>query len=233
MRDKGYARPDLLVDTDWVAEHRGDPSVRLVDMGARVGQDPREQRIAGAVSPPHAYIKGTEDPRFVAGPAEVKAIFEALGIGDDTLVVAYDSALSLNAARLWWVLAYYGHKDFKIMDGGFDKWVAEGRPVVKNPGKVKAGTSFSPRADASVLSTVDTLRAAAADGDAAIWDTRTVGEYMGEEARGNARSGHVPGARYLEWSEMMADDGTFRPAHQMRAALASVGITPNKRVHTY
>jgi len=233
MLDKSYARPDLLVDTDWVAEHGADPGVRLVDMGPRLGQEPRAHRIAGSVSPRHPYFKGTEDSRFVAGPAEIKAIFEALSIDDDTLVVAYDSALSLNAARLWWALSYYGHRAFKIMDGGFDKWVAEERPVVKSPGKVKAEASFSPRADAAILSTIDTLRAAVNDDDAAVWDTRTVEEYSGEEMRGNARAGHVPGAKHLEWSELMANDGTFRPADQMRAALESVGITRNKHIHTY
>ncbi len=232
MDTKGYARDDLLVDTGWVAAHLGDPRVSIVDAGVSRGNDPRTERIPGAVSPPHYYIKGADDPLHVVGPAEAKAIFEAMGISDDTLVVAYDSAGSRNAARLWWVLALHGHDQVRLLDGGFEKWAAEGRALVTDAGSPARG-SFTPRSNAAVLSTVDTLRAAIDDSDAAIWDTRALGEYTGEDSRGNARIGHVPGARHLEWSEMMATDATFKSAGEMRTKLAAVGVTPDKAVHIY
>ena len=228
-----YPNADLLVETDWLAAHLDDPGLRLVDMGVRLGEEPRTQRIPGAASPPHPYLKGSENARFVAGPDEAKALIEALGIGDGAGVIAYDSARSLNAARLWWVLRYYGHGDVRVLNGGFDKWAAEGRVVEEAAGNAAAPATFTPRPDPDVLSTVDTLRSAVGDAASVIWDTRSIGEYTGEVDRGNARAGHVPGARHLEWSDLMAADATFRPAGEIRAALEELGITPDKRVHTY
>ncbi len=232
MDDKGYARDDLLVDTEWVASHVDDPEVRIVDAGVGRGEEPRSERIPGAVSPPHPYIKSTDDPLHAVRPAEAKVLFEALGISGDTLVVAYDSAGSRNAARLWWVLALHGHDAVRVLDGGFEKWSAEGRPLATDVGSPARGT-FVSRSNPSVLSTVDTLRAAIDDPGAVSWDTRSLGEYTGEDARGNARAGHVPGARHLEWSGMMAADGTFKPATEVRTALEAIGVTPDKAVHVY
>ena len=232
MSVKGFARDDLLVDTEWVAAHLHDPNVQIVDAGAARGEAPRPERIAGSVSPPHYYIKSADDPLHAVEADEAKAVFEAMGISDDTLVVAYDSAGSRNAARLWWVLAVNGHDNVRILDGGFEKWSAEGRPLVTNVGTTAQGT-FAPRSNASVLSTVDTLLAAIDDPSAVIWDTRAEAEYTGEDDRGNARVGHVPGARHLEWSRLMAENGTFKPASEMRAMLQAVGITPDKAVHVY
>ena len=232
MADKDYARPDLLVDTGWLTAHLADPGLRIVDAGVGAGGEPRTGRIPGSVSPPHPFIKGTDDSRHVAPPDEAKAIIEELGIGTGTQVIVYDSARSLNAARFWWVLSYYGHTGVRILDGGFDKWSTEGRPVVTDAAD-PAPATFAPRANPSVLSTVGTLRAAIDDAGAAIWDTRSLGEYTGEVDRGNARAGHVPGAVHLEWSDLMAADATFKPAAEMRSALEAIGITPGKAVHTY
>lgn len=230
---QGYANPGLLAETGWLAEHLGDPNLRLVDMGVRTGEPPRAERIPGAVSPPHHYVKGADDPRFVAPPGEAKAIFEALGVGDGALVVAYDSARSLNAARLWWVLRYYGHHNVRVLNGGFDKWAAEGRPVTTDAPAAVPSATFTPAVNPAVLSTADTLMAAVGDPTAAIWDTRAEAEFTGENDRGNARVGHVPGAAFLEWSDLMAPDGTFALADRMRAMLERVGITPDKTVHSY
>ena len=74
---------------------------------------------------------------------------------------------------------------------------------------------------------------AVGDPQAALWDTRSEAEFTGENDRGNARAGHVPGAAFLEWSDLMAPDGTFAPAEQMREALERAGVTPDKTVHAY
>ena len=230
---QGYVNPNLLVETEWLAERLGGANLRLVDMGVRTGEAPRAERIPGAVSPPHPHVKGADAPRFVAGPDEAKAIFEALGVGDDTLVVAYDSTRSLNAARLWWALRYYGHDNVRVLNGGFPKWAAEGRPVTTGTPAAVPPASFTPAVNDAVLSTADSLMAAVGDPSAAIWDTRSEAEFTGENDRGNARAGHVPGAAFLEWSDLMAPDGAFAPAEQMREALERVGATPDKTVHAY
>lgn len=232
MNETSYARDDLLVDTGWLAAHSSDPGVRVVDAGAARGEAPRPERIAGAVSPPHYYIKSADDPLHAVASAEAKAVFEAMGISDDTLVVAYDSAGSRNAARLWWVLAVNGHDNVRLLNGGFEKWSEEGRPLVTATGAPPLG-NFTPRPNPAVLSTADSLLAAIDEPNAVIWDTRAEAEYTGEDDRGNARVGHVPGAVHIEWSRLMAADATFKPASEMRSMLEAAGITPDKAVHVY
>ena len=230
---QGYANPGLLAETGWLAERLGDPNLRVVDMGVRTGEPPRPERIPGAVTPSNRFVKSKDDSRFVAPPDEAKALFEELGIGADALVVAYDSARSLNAARLWWALRYYGHDNARVLNGGFTKWAAEGRPVTTDAPAAVPPAAFTPAVNHAVLSTAETLMAAVGDPNAAIWDTRAEAEFTGENDRGNARAGHVPGAALLEWSDLMAPDGTFAPADRMREMLERVGLTPDKTIHSY
>ena len=229
-----YAAPELLVDTAWLAVHLDDPNVRVIEMM----QDSAafaEGHIPGAVVSPDWQIKGSENTKLVAPPDEVKAWFESVGIGDDTLVVGYDRARNRDSARLWWVLTYYGHSNVKVLNGGWKKWTNEGRAV-------ESGDSVSPDAEATftpklpndaIVSTVDKLKAAIGQSDTAIWDLRSEDEHTGAQPRGNARAGHVPGAVNLEWVNLVNDDDTFKSADELGLLLAGVGITPDKTVHTY
>ena len=229
-----YAAPDLLADTAWLAEHLGDPGMVVVEMGTKP-EDFEAGHIPGAVRCPSAQIKGTgdADPRLVAPPAEAKALFESLGVGDDTLVVAYDRIRNRDASRLWWVLGYYGHANVKVLNGGWKKWAADGRPAESGPGAPSAGATFTPAVHPEVASTVEKLTAAIGRPDAVIWDIRTPEEFAGENDRGNARVGHVPGAAHLEWIDLVNDDDTFKDADELRALAAGLGITPEKAVHVY
>lgn len=229
-----YASPDLLADTAWLAEHLGDPGMVVVEMGTRA-EDFEAGHIPGAVRCPSAQIKGTggADPRLVAPPGEAKALFESLGVGDGTLVVAYDRIRSRDASRLWWVLGYYGHANVKVLNGGWKKWTAEGRPAESGPGAPAARATFTPSVHPETVSTVEKLTAAIGRPDAVIWDVRTREEFAGENDRGNARVGHVPGAAHLEWVDLVNDDDTFKDAGELRALAAGLGITPEKAVHVY
>ena len=149
MTTQGYARPELLVETDWLAARLDDPQIRIVDC------DPlevyRRAHIQHAIGiPVHHYIKQpeyTSDFRkypLVAPPDTMKALMERMGIGDDYLVVTYDSNGCLWSARLWWALHYYGHTNVKVLNGGWKKWFAEGRPVSIDSPRPAAAT-FTPR----------------------------------------------------------------------------------------
>ncbi len=229
-----YAAPDLIVDTAWLADHLSAPNVRVIEMI----QDPtvfEAGHIPGAVVSPDWQIKGSENKRLVAPPDEAKAWFESVGISDDTLVIGYDRMKNRDASRLWWVLNYDGHANVKVLNGGWTKWSAEGRPVERGSSTTStSGATFTPQpANQDIASTVDTLKAAIDDANAVIWDVRGRDEFTGENARGNARSGHVPGAVHLEWTELNNDDHTFKSADEIAAILAPLGITPDKTVHTY
>ena len=229
-----YAAPDLLAGTAWLAEHLGDPGMVIVEMGTKA-EEFEAGHIPGAVRCPSAQIKGTgdADPRLVAPPAEAKALFESLGVGGGTLVVAYDRIRNRDASRLWWVLGYYGHANVKVLNGGWKKWTAESRPAEAGSGAPAAGATFTPAVHPEVGSTVETLTAAIGQSGTVIWDIRTPEEFSGEADRGNARKGHVPGAVHLEWVDLVNDDDTFKDAGELRALAAGLGITPETAVHVY
>lgn len=229
-----YARTDLLVETDWLAERLGDPGLRVIEM-AQDGAAFEAGHIPGAALSPTWQIKGSANPRLVAPPDEAKAWFESVGVGDDALVVGYDRFNSRDAARLWWVLTRYGHANVRVLNGGWSKWAAEGRPVESGPSSASGGgATFTPKPPVrAVHSDLESLRAAIGDPDAVIWDVRSLDEHTGANSRGNARVGHVPGARHLEWTALVSEDGTFKPREEIEEVARGLGITPDKRVHVY
>lgn len=229
-----YARTDLLVETDWLEAHLGDSNLRVIEM-AQDGSAFEVGHIPGAALSPTWQIKGSSNPRLVAPPDEAKAWFESVGVGDDSLVVGYDRFNSRDAARLWWVLTYYGHADVRVLNGGWSKWAAEGRPTEAGPSSASGeGAAFTPKPpNRAIASDVESLRAAIGDEGAVIWDVRSLDEHTGANSRGNARVGHVPGARHLEWTALVAEDGTFKPREEIEEIARGLGITPETRAHVY
>ncbi len=232
MATASYAHPELLAETEWLATHMNDAGLRIVDCE---GPDAYGRaHILGAVTiGANDFIKGS-DGVHVMPPGEFAEMMGGLGIGNDTLVVAYDGHFSRNAARLWWVLNYYGHSNVKVLNGGWRKWIAEGRPISDRASSVQK-TTFKPRVQPSLMVTAEGLKAAIGKRGTVIWDVRSRDEYTGANDRGNKYSGHVPGACHLEWLEAIDTQGlaTFKPAEAIRAMLAEKGITPEKQVYTY
>ncbi len=127
MADQGYARPEMLTTTEWLAAHLQDANLRIVDCDNRDAY--RRAHIPGAITfRGHHYLKEEEGALHLMGLEQFAETMGALGIGDDTLVIAYDSFSGLYATRFWWALHYYGHTQAKVLNGGWDKWLAEGRP---------------------------------------------------------------------------------------------------------
>ena len=188
--------------------------------------------IPGSVLIPDNYEKDPSSNRVhILPPEKFADTMESLGIGDDTVVVAYDNSLSLYAARLCWALWYYGHKRTKVLNGGWKKWVDEGRPISLDSPQTRSKVRFSARSDASLLITTDDLKQIYDRPGVVVWDVRSLEEYTGENARHNKRPGHIPGATHLEWVEMIDEEThTFKPGDEMRRTLESKGITPEKEV---
>ena len=113
--------------TEWLAEHLADSNIRVVDCDNRDAY--RRAHIPGAVNPQDNYFKNPDDRSYIMTAEQFAATMESLGIGDDTLVVAYDGFGSLYATRLWWCLGYFGHQKVVVVNGGWQKWLSEGRPV--------------------------------------------------------------------------------------------------------
>ena len=228
-----YPRPELLAETDWLAERLDDPSVRIVDCD----EFPAYQRlhIAGAVGlRVHHYLKGEDDVHLM--PAEqFEQTMASHGIGDEHTVVAYDSSGGLYAARLWWALDYYGHPACKVLNGGFRKWFEEGRQVTQDQPHVER-VQFAVKPGSDCLCTLEDMKDVPASSGVVIWDVRSRGEYTGEDPRQNKHGGHIPGAVHMEWLELTAPparSGLLLPADEIKRNLEAAGITPDKTIYTH
>jgi thiosulfate/3-mercaptopyruvate sulfurtransferase len=231
-----------LVSAEWLAEHLNDPRVRVVDMRGKVlppTEPPPwyfgnreaylEAHIPGAV-----FIDWTQDiidpddsvAVQVAPPERYKAAMERAGIGDDTLVVAYDDHFGMYAGRLWWTLRYYGHEAVRVLDGGWRRWQAVGLPTKAGEVEVAQAT-FTPRPNPELRRTVDQIQGSL--GACTLVDARRQAEFVGEQSRA-ARGGHIPGANNLFYQRLASGpDETFLPPDQIAAVFEEAGIDPKGR----
>src|SRR5262245_17891722 len=190
MSDQGYARPEMLTTTERLAAHSQDANLRIVDCDNRHAY--RRAHIPDAIAARgHQYLKEEEGTLHIMGPEKFAATMGALGIGDDTLVIAYDSFSGLYATRFWWALNYYGHTQVKVLNGGWDKWLAEGRPVTNAVPQAKKAT-FTPRAQEELIARWDYVRDSIGRTDRTLLDVRSDEEWTGANARGTKRGGRVP-----------------------------------------
>jgi thiosulfate/3-mercaptopyruvate sulfurtransferase len=232
MAQARFAHPEYLVDAAWLDSHKEDPNVVAVDCDVEAAYN--RGHVPGAVMVPDNFQKDPSTNRVhLMNPQQFAAMCQGLGIGNNSVVVAYDNSQSLYAARLWWALNTYGHANVKVLDGGWRRWVNEGRTVsLARPSPV-ANLIFTPKADESMLVKADELKASCSLEDVVVWDVRSGGEWDGTASR-NKRAGHIPGAVHLEWFNVMdRETHRFKPANEIRKVLAGHGITPEKRVYTY
>ncbi len=237
-----YAHPETLVDTAWVAEHGRDPGVRLVEVDEDVLLY-AQGHVAGAVKLDwHTELQRPDVRDFVDAQGFAK-LMEAKGISNDTTVVLYGDKSNWWAAYAFWFFKYNGHADVRLMDGGRQKWVAEGRPMVRELPELEHNRYRVPYRDASIRAyAADVMQhiLRVRDGRGAMVDVRSPEEYSGEKLHmpeypqeGALRGGHVPGAVNVPWARAVREDGTFQPAQVLRDLYADVGVTPDRDVVTY
>ncbi len=233
--ERGYADASILVTAEWLAEHIGDSNVVVVDT-----DDPGEYakgHIPGASNPPDNYYKTSMDDRtHIQGPEQFAATMSALGISDDSLVVAYDRTGGLYALRLMWGLHYYRHTNVKMLDGGYQRWVSDGGASSTAAYQSDGSAVFTPReVDRSIYADMNDVLAAIGSDDTILLDVRTDGEWDGSNKRGGKRGGRVPGAVHLEWVNFHTGGGvpTLKPAEEIRALLADSGVSTDGSVITY
>lgn len=236
-----FARPELFVDTARVAERLGDPRVRIVDCRFRFEGDARADYLTGHV-PGAVHCDWSRDLSapppasghpiwMLLGPAEFAAQMARMGIGNDTSVIAYDAEGGHHAARLWLGLARYGHDRCAVMEGGIQKWLAEGRPV--EPGEVTVPpATFVPHPRDGVIASKEDVLAAVRSGDPWLLDVRRDTEFTGEEARA-ARGGHIPGAVNILWKDALRPDWTLRDPDELEDLYANAGFGPDTSTITY
>ena len=225
-----YTYPDMLVESDWLAAHRTDPNVRIIDAGSKDAY--RRAHIPGAVGYPGSpYLK--DDAFFIIGPEAFSVLMQTLGVNNDTLVIAYDGSSGLFASRLWWALQYYGHTQVRLLNGGWDAWVAEERPIAVQPTAPERGT-FQSQVQEDWLARLDYVKESIGHPERLLLDVRSDSEWTGENPVGTKHGGHMPGAVHLEWNKTV-DSTTkkFKPAAELRAMFADAGLTPDHEVVAY
>ena len=238
---------DPLATTDWLAEHLDDPGLRVVDIRGYVkkkdlGDGRQQAEYVGAREeyeashiPGAVYVDWTTDitdpddpvPAQLAPSERFAALMSTLGIGDDAHVVVYDHAGTQFATRLWWALTFYGHDRVSVLDGGWKKWLAEGRPTTPEVPDPEPAT-FNPRPRPGWRATAEEVLAATKDGGALILDARDAGQYTGAVTRGAGRSGHVPGAAHLHADGLFEEGGTFRSKEELEQKLREAGVSEDR-----
>jgi thiosulfate/3-mercaptopyruvate sulfurtransferase len=231
----GYANPQLLVETDELARMLGAPAVRIVDV--RSGTVGALAYRAGHV-PGAAYLDAAEldDPAANADgqpirPAAAAVLFGRPGIDHETTVVAYDAAGGVLAARLFFVLEYFGHERVRVLNGGLGKWQREGRPLEVAAPTIRPLT-FDPRPRRDLVATAAEVQASLGRADACLIDARSPAEFAGTEKRA-ARGGRIPGAANVDWERTMTRDGTFKDADALRALFEGAGMRPEQTAVVY
>ncbi len=243
--------PDSLVSTEWLASHLDEPSLRIVDMRGYVrswdiGGGKQDAEYTGARDeydaghlPGSVYVDWTTDIIDPDNPVKVQiaspeGFAEAMavrGIGDDADVVIVDHTGGHFATRLWWALRYYGHDQAAVLNGGFNKWQREGRPVsTEQPNPDRA--TFTPKPRPELRVEVDEVAAMAGGQEALIVDARDAPTYRGEVYRGS-RAGHIAGAVNIPAKSLVNDDGTWKPLAVQQQLLAEGGVQPGQRVVAY
>ena len=234
-----YAHPERLVSTQWVADHVGTPGVVVVESDEDVLLY-ETGHIPGAVKVDWHTDLNEPDTRDYVNGEQFAEVMSRKGISRDDTVVIYGDKSNWWAAYALWVFTLFGHRDVRLMNGGRDKWIAEGRELTTDATPVTPTEYPAVERDDSVIRAYreDVL---AALGTTPLIDVRSPQEYTGERTHmpdypqeGTLRGGHIPTAASVPWARAAAEDGTFRSRDDLEAIyLDEVGLTPGEDVIAY
>ncbi len=220
-----------LVTTEWLEAQLGAADLSIVDCSAFMpnsGRDPHHEFLEAHI--PTARLLDINEVRDMANPAphmlpsaqEFGRAMEAIGVGSDDRIVVYDNSPLRTAARGWFMLRHFGARHVAILDGGFQKWVAEGRPVETGEAGPRAARFQAAERAGEVLAKADVLNSGT------IVDARGAARFEGSEGdpRPGVAAGHIPGSRNLPYAALYREDGTFNSLDELRTLFASAGVDP-------
>ncbi|MDX6511162.1 MAG: thiosulfate/3-mercaptopyruvate sulfurtransferase [Gaiellaceae bacterium] len=238
MPENGYAK-EVLVTTEWLAEHLGDDGLVVAEVDENTDLY-EEGHIPGAVK--LHWRDDLQDPveRDLVEKDAFEQLMVARGISNDTTLVVYGDKNNWFAAYAYWYVKIYGHRDVRILDGGRQKWIDEGRELTTDAPAIEAGSYTAQERDEQIRTRRDAVLAAIGAQGKALVDVRSPQEFSGDliappgyEQEGAQRAGHIPSAQSIPWAQAVRDDGTFKSADELRALYGAKGVSPDKSVTAY
>jgi thiosulfate/3-mercaptopyruvate sulfurtransferase len=223
IEQRGYAHPEILVSTDWVAKHLDDPKVRLVESNEDLLLYDTGH-IPGAVKVD--WTNDLNDPvvRDYIDRDRLQRLLRSKGIDKDTTIVFYGDKNNWWATYALWVLQLFGLKNVKVMDGGRLRWVDEGRPLTTDQPSYREGNITVGERDDTTIRAFREEVLSHLKKKGQLVDVRSPEEFRGEKTHmaeypqeGCLRGGHIPGAKSIPWAKAIdPETHTFRPADELR-----------------
>jgi thiosulfate/3-mercaptopyruvate sulfurtransferase len=237
MADNGYAT-DALVSADWALAHLDDPAIRFVEV------DVDTTIYEGGHLPGAVHWNWTTElsdglTRDLAPREAFNRLIQQSGIGSGTTIVVYGDNQNWFAAWAYWQLQLYGHRHTRILDGGWKLWTARGLPTTTEVPSYPPTTYLLPEPDFSLRAFRDDILPRLGDATLSLVDVRSPAEFRGEVlappglSETAQRAGHIPGAVSIPWAQTVREDGTFRPADELRDLYAAAGVTGGQDIITY
>lgn len=234
-----YSHPEVLVETDWLAEHLNDPKVRIIESDEDfllydTGHIPGSVKITWHEDLNHPVVRDYLDS------IQFASLLSEKGIDNDTTVVFYGDKNNWWATYNFWVFKLFGHKDVRILNGGRKKWEDEKREFTKEVPSYSKTVYKAPKRDDKKIRVFreDVLKHV--KGNLPLVDVRSPDEYTGKKLHmpeypqeGALRGGHIPGAKNIPWAKAVREDGTFKSAEELKELYEAQGITSDKDIVTY
>jgi thiosulfate/3-mercaptopyruvate sulfurtransferase len=232
-----------IVETDWLEKHLDAPDLVIFDGSWHLptaNRDPKAEYSKSHI--PGALFFDIDDlsdeksklPHMLPSTVKFASRMKKMGVGDGMRIVVYDTTGLFSAARVWWTFRAMGHEDVAVLNGGFKKWVAEGRQVEDGPPRRRPECHFTPLLNASLVRDKDDVKQTLQKKNAQIVDARPAARFTGAEPepRPGLRAGHLPGARNVPSQTLLNPDGTLKPADELKRIFAAAGVEPSDPVIT-
>jgi thiosulfate/3-mercaptopyruvate sulfurtransferase len=224
-----------IVETSWLQERLGAPDLVLLDGSMHLptsGRNARQEYASAHI--PGAYFFDIDEvadktsplPHMLPSTTQFASQVKAMGIGDGSRIVVYDSEGLYSAARVWWMFRAMGHDDVAVLNGGLKKWKAEGRPVTDEPSPRRQPSHFTPRANAALVRDAGDVKTLIGHATTQIVDARAAQRFTGSvpEPRAGLRSGHIPTSRNVPFTALLNADGTLKSGPELRRVFTEAGV---------
>jgi len=234
-----YAHPEVLVDTQWVAEHLAMPKVRIIEVNFDLSNYD-SGHIPGAVG--WSWSTDFQHPirKDLPDKEGIEALLARSNIETDTTIIVYGTRRNGYATFALWLLKIYGHEDVRVMNGNREKWIEEGRPLTTEIPTAASSVYHASEPDWSIRALRDQVLDSIGKPEHIFVDVRTPEEYHGElwdswkyEAESSQRGGHIPGAVNIPWDMALKEDGTFKSVEDLQALYTYNGVTSDKEAISY